>query len=264
MRVYAELAAAAFRQYSTYRVATAAGVFTNSVFGLIRASVLLATVDLAGGDLNGYTPIRAATYTWLGQALLAPIEVFGTREIADRVKSGDIATDLLRPVSLLPMLLAQKYGRAGFQLIFRGIPPLLIGGLITGISLPTSPLTWILGFASLALAIAVSFLFDAMVNLTAFWLIENRGLETLARSLVLLLSGNMVPVAWFPAWLGAIAAASPFPSMVQTPIDLISGRVTEVDALRAIGIQVAWLVILTLAAQAMLRTGQRRLEVQGG
>src|SRR5699024_3974486 len=77
---YRSVAAAAFRQYSTYRMATAAGVFTNVVFGFIRASILFAAIGGPGGELSGYTIAQAATYVWLGQALLAPIEAFGTRE----------------------------------------------------------------------------------------------------------------------------------------------------------------------------------------
>ena len=35
--LYGAVAAGGFRRYATYRVATAAGVFTNTVFGLILA-----------------------------------------------------------------------------------------------------------------------------------------------------------------------------------------------------------------------------------
>src|SRR5699024_2802943 len=126
---YRSVAAAAFRQYSTYRMATAAGVFTNVVFGFIRASILFAAIGGPGGELSGYTIAQAATYVWLGQPLLAPIEAFGTREVSQRVHQGDIAIDLLRPVSFLGLHYAQKLGRSGFLLLGRGIPPLLVGAV---------------------------------------------------------------------------------------------------------------------------------------
>lgn len=66
MLAYRRIAAAAFRQYSTYRVATAAGVFTNTIFGFIRAFIMLAAIGSAGGELNGYDALQAATYVWLG------------------------------------------------------------------------------------------------------------------------------------------------------------------------------------------------------
>src|SRR5699024_3164917 len=136
---YRSVAAAAFRQYSTYRMATAAGVFTNVVFGFIRASTLFAAIGGPGGELSGYTIAQAATYVWLGQALLAPIEAFGTREVSQRVHQGEIAIDLLRPISFLGLHSAQKLGRSGFLLLGRGIPPLLVGAVVTGLALPEDP-----------------------------------------------------------------------------------------------------------------------------
>ena len=54
------------------------------------------------------------------------------------------------------------------------------------------------------------------------------------------------------------------PSMVQTPIDALSGRVAPLDALPLIGVQVVWVVVLGGASVLMLRAGVRSLEVQGG
>lgn len=261
---YWSVARASFRQYSTYRMATAAGVFTNSVFGLIRASILLAAIHAAGGELRGYDALQAATYVWLGQALLAPIEAFGTREISQRVHQGDVAVDLLRPTHLLGMFYAQKLGRAGFLLLARGVPPMLVGALLTGLALPSDPLSYVVGAACLLLAITVAFLGDAMINLASFWLVETRGLSVVYMAVMNLLSGFLIPIAWFPDWLAAIARATPFPSMVQTPIDALSGRIPPIEALALLGEQTAWALVLTVAAVLMLRIGVRSLEVQGG
>lgn len=264
MLAYRRIAAASFRQYSTYRMATAAGVFTNTIFGFIRASIMLAAIGTAGGELSGYDALQAATYVWLGQALLAPIEVFGTRELALRIRQGDVAIDLLRPVDLLGQLYAAKLGRSAYLLLARGVPPMLIGAIVTGIALPPDPLSHLLGAVAVMLAITVAFLADAMVNLAAFWLVENRGLITVYTAVMNLLSGFLIPIVWFPDWLLMIARATPFPSMVQTPIDALSGRVAPLDALPLIGVQVVWVVVLGGASVLMLRAGVRSLEVQGG
>lgn len=54
VRALGAFAAAGFRRHSAYRLSTAAGAFTNSIFGLLRASVLVAALGVAGGTLNGY------------------------------------------------------------------------------------------------------------------------------------------------------------------------------------------------------------------
>ncbi|WP_426997235.1 hypothetical protein [Pseudarthrobacter sp. N5] len=107
MHAYWELAKSSFRRHSTYRIAALSGAFTNSVFGLIRASLLLSAITTAGGRIGGYTAVEGATYVWLGQALLAPLGLFGSAELANRVKSGDIAVDLSRSVNLTGAYWAQ-------------------------------------------------------------------------------------------------------------------------------------------------------------
>ena len=71
MRTYLQLAAAGFHRYSTYRMAIAAGVITQSVFGFIRVSVMFAAVAAAGGELAGYTKGMLSAYVWLGQGCSA-------------------------------------------------------------------------------------------------------------------------------------------------------------------------------------------------
>ena len=122
MRPYLELARSEFARYSTYRMAILAGVFTNTVFGLIRVSVLIAAITAAGGAVAGYGVEEASTYVWLGQAFLAPIMMYGWSEIADRVQSGQIAVDLARPVDLQLAWWARDLGRAAFALPTRGLP----------------------------------------------------------------------------------------------------------------------------------------------
>lgn len=264
VRTFCRIALASFRQYATYRLATAAGVFTNCVFGLIRASIMLAAIAAAGGELRGYDAMQSATYVWLGQALLAPIEVFGTNETARRIHTGDIAVDLLRPMPLLPVLYAGKLGRAGYLLLARGVPPMFVGALVTGIALPAHPASYALGAIALLLAITVAFLADAIVNLVAFWLLETRGITIVHTAVMNLLSGFLIPIHWFPDCLRALARATPFPSMIQTPIDALSGRIPPAQALGGVGVQALWVLVLGAVAVLVLRAGTRAVEVQGG
>ena len=157
MRAYLELGLAGFRRYSTYRLAIFAGVFTQSVFGFIRVSVLFAAIAAAGGTLAGYDVQEVSTYVWLGQALLAPVALFPWSEVADRIKSGEIAVDLARPVDPLLGWWAVDLGRASFQLLTRGPPPLIIGALTVGLALPESWTAYPLGSVSLVLGISISF-----------------------------------------------------------------------------------------------------------
>ena len=258
------LAIAGFKRWSAYRAAAVAGAVTNSVFGLLRAAITVAAVGAAGGTIAGYSALDVATYTWLTQALIAPINVWVWGELAERVRTGDIAVDLARPVDLQLAWLAADLGRAAFVLLPRGLPPLAVGALTTGLALPSSGWSYLLGAVSVVLAVGISFAIRFAVNLSAFWLMDVRGVLTLHMVLSNILSGFIIPVAWFPSWLGAVAAATPFPSMLQTPVDILSGRVTGLAALQVVALQCFWLVVMLAIGRVVLTRATRRLVVQGG
>jgi ABC-2 type transport system permease protein len=264
VRAYLELAKASFRRYSSYRLAAVAGVFTQSVFGFIRVSVLLSAIGVAGGTLAGYDDQAAATYVWLGQGMLAAVALFGTTQLADRVTTGEIAVDLARPVDLLLSYWSADLGRASFQLLARGVPPLIIGAVTIGLALPGSWTAYPLGLLSLLLGISISFLIRFMINLIAFWTMDVRGFVWLGFVFAGPLSGLYVPVALFPDWLRTIAYATPFPASFQTPIDVLSGRALGADAALLLLAQLGWIVGLVIVVRLVLRRATRRLVVQGG
>lgn len=120
--LYAAVAAKGFRRYATYRAATLAGIFTNTVFGVILAQTYLALWDERPG-LGGYDQAQALTFVWIGQSLHMAVAAMGggsEEELMERIRTGDIAVDLYRPVDLQLWWLAQDAGRACFQLLARG------------------------------------------------------------------------------------------------------------------------------------------------
>lgn len=264
LRTLSLLVRAGFRRESTYTLAMVAGLFTNVVFGFIRSALLFAAVASAGGLLAGYTKDTISAYVWLSQGLIGAVMLTGVAEIGERVRTGDIAVDFIRPVDVQAAHLATDLGRAAYTLIPRGVPSVLVGILTVGLVMPTTVLPYLLGGASIVLAVTLSFLCRYAVNLTGFWLIETRGVTTLYTVTFGFLSGLYVPVHLFPAWLGTVAATTPFPSILQSPIDVISGRVGGVDALRVIAVQVAWVAGVALLGQGLTLAGRRKLEVQGG
>lgn len=261
VRAFWELAASSFRRYLRYRTAIVATMITNCVFGLVRASLLMTAVDGAGGEIAGYDALRASSYVWLGQCLVGVVSLWAVGEIAQRIKAGDVAVDLLRPLPPVLGWLAAEYGRAGSALLVRVLPMLALGALTTGLSLPIDPGLWLLGLVSLLLAVTIAFQGLLLVNLAALWVLEVRGYINLYVIVMNLFCGLIVPVSWFPDWLLAISLATPFPSMFQAPIDLAMG---VGSAPATLAIQLFWVLVLGGVAQLVLQRGLTRVVIQGG
>ena len=164
----AALAGAGFRRWSTYRQAAVAGVFVNTVFGVIRLSILLGVAESAGGEVAGYDAASLSTYTWVAQGMIAVVMIFTWTELADRVRTGDVAVDLARPVDLQLAWLAQDLGRAGWALISRGILPIAFGAAVYGIYVPGDVTAILLFPVSMLLAVVVSFACRFIVNLSVW------------------------------------------------------------------------------------------------
>jgi ABC-2 type transport system permease protein len=258
------LARAGFARWATYRQAAVAGIFTNTVFGVIKLSVLLGITDSTGGRVAGYDDAQLSTYVWVSQALIAVVFVFGWTDLALRVRTGDIAVDLARPVDLQLSYLASDLGRAVWSLLARGLVPIAIGGLIFGLFVPHDVAALVLLLPSIAVAVVVSYACRFLVSLVAFWTVEVRGVITVYVLTMNLLCGLIIPVHLFPTWLKAIAYATPFPWLLQAPCDLASGHATGWAAVGTVLAQVAWAGVLLVVGRLVLRRATQRLVVQGG
>lgn len=258
------LARAGFLRWSGYRQAALAGMFTNIVFGVIKLSVLLAVVDETGGTVAGYDRESLSTYVWVSQGLIAVVYVFGWSELAQRVRTGDIAIDLARPVDLQLSWLAADLGRAAYSIGARAVIPMIVGGAFFGFSFPHDPVAIALLAPAVVLAVVISFGCRFLVNLAAFWVIEVRGLVTIYVLTMNLLCGLIVPVQLFPTWLKVMAYATPFPWLLQAPCDLVTGQAQGATAVGTVAAQLAWSATLIALGRLVLRRATRKLVVQGG
>ncbi|THC47500.1 ABC-2 family transporter protein [Streptomyces sp. A1499] len=265
-RLYAAVAQSAFRRYATYRIATAAGVFTNTVFGLILAYTYIALWDERPG-LGGYDQAQAVTYVWLGQALLTVMALMGggfEAELIERIRTGDIAVDLYRPADLQAWWLATDAGRGLFQLLGRGVAPMAVGALVFDLALPADPLRWLAFAVAVALGVLVSFAIRFLVALSAFWLMDGAGVTQVAMLAGTFFSGMLLPLNVFPGVLGEIARALPWSALLQLPADVFLGAVGGADLLGTYAFQLGWAVALFTAGRVLQAVATRRVVVQGG
>jgi ABC-2 type transport system permease protein len=265
MGLYWAIAVRSFRRFSTYRVATASGIFTNTVFGFIICGVFLTLWELRP-SLGGYDATDAITFVWLQQGMLMPIGIFGastTIELGERVRSGAIAVDLYRPAHLMSWWLAMDIGRAAFQLIVRGGVPLLIGSLVFDLRFPSAAGQWLAVLIAVWLGVLVSFGIRYLVALSGFWITDSRGVENFAMVLSLFFSGTILPLVVFPGWIGDFARATPWAATMQVPIDVWLGR-NPGGVLAAFQFQLLWVALLVLAGRLATTLASRKVVIQGG
>ena len=142
----------------------------------------------------------AIAYVWISQGLLTVVGIFGASwwELARRVQTGDIASDLQRPVDV--QRAERRRTSGGPATSCSGGPCRSSSSACSSSSSRSRPTRGAgsLFAVSIALAVLVSFGVRFLVNLASFWLLDYRGPVLLMIAVNLVLSGAIVPLAFFP------------------------------------------------------------------
>jgi ABC-2 type transport system permease protein len=133
MRVYVEVAKRAFRQQLAYRTANLAGLTTNAFWGALRSFLFLGLYQ--GCEVAAGWSVRdAIDYVWVTQALIMPVYFWNWREIAVTIRTGDVVSDLAKPVDYYAFWLSRDADRAARRPAVRRTPASRRGAL--GLVLP--------------------------------------------------------------------------------------------------------------------------------
>ena len=189
---------------------------------------------------------------------------FGDREFAERIATGDVVIDFYRPVDIQLWWFGHWIGKVTWLALARGVPPVLLGALTFDLYWPTAPWLWLFFAVSVLLASVLGFGIRFLSNLTAFWLLDNRGVDQMVTVAIYFFAGLLLPLNLFPAWLETIARALPFASMIQLPTELYVGLHSPATAAVTVGQQLLWAVVLIVAGRFVLAAATRRIVVQGG
>jgi ABC-2 type transport system permease protein len=263
MRVYIEVARCAFQQQLAYRTANLAGLATNAFWGALRSFLFLGLFQ--GREMAAGWSVRdAIDYVWTTQALIMPIYFWNWWEIAVTIRTGDVVSDLAKPVDYYAFWLSRDAGRAVYHTLFRWLPTMLVGVVLFGVRWPADVSRWGGFFLSVMLAVWISFGLRFLYNVAAFWLMESRGVGALVSITAIFLSGFLVPLNYFPEWARAVVTWLPFAGMLQAPIEVFLGKRHGPALLSTLVFQAAWGLILLTADRVLLALAVRKLTVQGG
>jgi ABC-2 type transport system permease protein len=263
MRLFLKLSKLGFQRQMSYRAATIAGLLTNFFFGLLRAAIMIALyqnrVQVEGMDLT-----QAITFTAIGQAVIGYLSLFHWYDQMQSVYTGEIATDLLKPMGYLRYWMAKDFGRAMAALLFRGVVIILAYELFFDLVYPSDLIHWLYLIAALLFAWLLSFCWRFLANLPSFWVTNARGIGLFLFFTAQALAGFIMPLRFFPDWFQKMASFTPFPSSVNTVVEVQLGLLTDQQIWQALGVQLLWAVGMIVVIQLVLRAGVRKLVVVGG
>jgi ABC-2 type transport system permease protein len=269
-RPYLAAFRARFQLMLQYRTAALAGFATQCWWGGIKIMVLAAFY--AANEAAAPISLRdAVTYVWLGQALLALLPWLADPEVSQAVRTGGVGYDRLRPLDAYGYWYARTLG----WMLARALPRALLMMLAAGIVLPLAGLgawAWqppaglvaaLLFVISFALMVALATAILMLANIVVATSLNERGVNAVLAPMVIVFSGQLLPLNFFPESVQAMLHLQPFAGLVDIPFRIYFADLAGAVAVQSLALQAAWTVVLIGLGRVAMERVMRRLEMQG-
>lgn len=260
LRAYRTAFAVHARQVSRYRGAAVGGMATQAFFGVMLVALYAA---LAG---DGELLRETATYVWLQQIFFRAFFTTGG-EINEQIMTGSVCYSLLRPVDLHFWCVCREMAAKIVGVAMRILPMLLIQFILPE-SWQMMPPAGFVSFVQFLLSLLVGFCIIAQVNIitaaVTMRTLDNKGFSGLINLVMMILSGNIIPLTLAPDRLQAILRWQPFAQMLDAPIRMYLHAMPAGEWALSFGVQLAWLAALTAFSRWLWGHNIRRIELQGG
>lgn len=260
---YAALALAAMQRAIAYRWTTLFNLAAN----LIWVTVLYyfwRTIFAANPQVGTFSWLEMRTYILVAYAINALLSFSTASRMMATIRTGEIVTELVRPLDYLSAQLVQVSSAALLEGFVSSSITVVLGVFVLGIAPPISLPAAGFFLVSMCIGFVIKFLINFMVALLCFWTLSGTGLLWAQAAVINTLSGAQIPLYLFPSWLRVIALITPLQAIVHTPLIIYLGKVQGAELAQALLIQIAWLVVLWVAARFLWLRSIRSLKVQGG
>jgi len=184
--------------------------------------------------------------------------------LAEEIRLGKLSIWLVRPASVFLSLVANNISEKLVKAVFL-IPLVGVLGWVfrADLRLPADPRTWALFTLSVVMAAIITFAVDVALGALAFWFDDIDGFFRLRLLAGTILSGQLVPLAFFPEWLSGFIAVQPFRFMLSFPLELLVGGLSEREVALGLALQVGYTAAAVGGAMLVWHRGQRMYAAVG-
>lgn len=271
LRPYAAAFRARFLLMLQYRVAALAGFATQCWWGAIKIMVYAAFYESAGAAAPISLP-NVVTYTWLGQAFLALLPWLADPEIGMSIRTGGVGYDRLRPIDAygywyartLGWVIARALPRAVLMLLAAGVVLPLVGLEAWAWQPPPSAEAAMLFVPAFALMILLAVAVLMLANVVVAASLNERGVNAILMPLVVVFSGSLVPLDFFPDAMRLFLHLQPLAGLVDVPFRVYFADLRGAAALQGLALQAGWTLVLVALGRFAMARMMRHLEMQGG
>ena len=216
-----------------------------------------------GGSIVGFTPGSFAAYYIVWMLVRNINIVFTPFGWESRIKEGNFASQLLKPVHPIHYDLGEFAG-GKVVIIILWLPIALALSLVFHPTLDPTVLQCLVFFFAIWGAYLIRSLVLWALGLITFWTTRVSAIYEAYFLSELLLSGRLVPMQLMPQWAQRLSWAFPFRWTFAFPITALTGPISQRQLLQGLAMQLFWIAIGTLLVSLVWRRAVARFSSVGG
>lgn len=251
-------------EYKSYLIGTlTTPIFMGVFFYFIWSYIFkIKSEGVLGYTIGGFTFPEMMVYLIIGLLINAARSSEVSAKISESIKSGDIAIYLCRPVNFVKSLLFDGMGAKVINLISFSI---LLVIMTKVFSLPyPSPTIFAIFIVYAFFMLLFDIVLYVIIGGLSFWFVEIWGIRASIEQILWILSGRVLPLSLFPAWIQSFMAWTPFFYLEYTFARLYLGKIGVLMAFKALGIFIFWILVLALIMKFVYVRGFKKMESFGG
>jgi ABC-2 type transport system permease protein len=262
-RVYREFIRVGFVNTLAYRLRYYTGIVTYFIYVTVYYFIWRA-IYAHSSSIEGYDFSNILTYIAVGWIIRSFYFNNVDQDMANQVIEGKLAMDLIKPVNIQYMYVAQAFGESLFRAGMLSLPTALVLMLIYPLRRPASLRHFLAFLASVLLSFFIVAAINFAVGTLAVRLKSILGLLRAKYFLLELFSGLLLPISFFPEVLQKVFKFLPFQYISYIPVSLYLGKINGGVIAGSLALQLGWVVALFIIGAAMWKWSSRKITIQGG
>ncbi|SET22121.1 ABC transporter permease [[Clostridium] polysaccharolyticum] len=264
MKKYFTLSKVAFMATLVNRFHLFAMFITNIAY-IIITYFLWKAIYASNQGVNSVMEFESTfVYLALSSCIYYVFQSWVEYDLSGAMINGNVAVDLTKPYDLQRYWFYRILGFAICKLLMIGVPSVVViicmvkGKFLVGPQL-------LIGCFSLIMSYVISLNMDYIAGLVSFYTQSVWGVCLVKETLVLLLSGMSVPIAFFPKAIGEVVKMLPFSSMFNTPMTIMLSKSMPAGEIgKFLGIQFFWACGIYFLAKLFYRHCLNHTIINGG
>ncbi|WLT00510.1 ABC-2 family transporter protein [Lactobacillus helsingborgensis] len=182
-------------------------------------------------------------------------------DVNDKVRSGDIALDLLKPVAFATQLLWESIGYSVVKFAVIGTVDLLVCLWILNFQIAVSTILMVL--VTTTLAYLLYFELELLLGTFSFYTYSIWGISTFKEAILLVLAGNIFPTNFYPAVIKKLAAYLPFQYSFGA-IGMLAQKPSWALFVQVVLIQLFYIILFNVLFNFLFKRSVVSTVIQGG